>query len=140
MRYCPECQTITQEAASPTCPACGRVLLSMDELPPEERDRLVVLKWCANLEEAQVLKTALNAEGIDAMVEEQGLIAWVNPYDARGGATHTRVFIRLGDAEAGLELLRQKEAGELALSEDEIPEKADTEAKEDKEENPEPPA
>ena len=58
----------------------------------------------------------------------------------RGGATHTRVFIRLGDAEAGLELLRQKEAGELALSEDEIPEKADTEAKEDKEENPEPPA
>jgi len=140
MRYCPECQTITREAASPTCPACGKVLLSMDELPPEERDRLVVLKWCENLEEAQVLRAALNAEGIDAIVEDTGLLSWVNPYNASGGATDTRVLIRLGDAEAGLELLRRKEAGELAISEDEIPESEDAEGKEGNEEQPEPPA
>jgi len=141
MRYCPECQTITQEAESPTCPACGRVLLSKDEIAPEDLDRPVVLTWCGSVFEAMVLRAALADEGITAFVEDEGLLELINPY--HGGPTvegGTRVMIRLGDAEAGLEFLRRKEAGELAIPEDEIPGEADEEGKEEKEEKPGPSA
>ncbi len=122
MRYCPKCQTLEDAGESPACPACGTVLLATDVLPEEELDRPVVLKWCENIEEAEVLKTALSSLGIDCVVEDERLIAgWINMYDGRGGATDTRVLVRLRDAEAALELLRRKDAGELAITEDDVP-------------------
>jgi len=138
MRYCPECQTITQEATSPTCPACGKVLLSRDEMTEEDSGRPVVLTWCTSVFEAMVLRAALAEEGITAFVEDEGLLEQINPYGANVAAS-TRVMIRMEDAEAGLEFLRRKQAGELAISDDEIPEETDTEENGENEETPEPP-
>ncbi|HUW56048.1 MAG TPA: DUF2007 domain-containing protein [Planctomycetota bacterium] len=121
MRYCMECDRLTMETDSLTCPACGTVLLSLDELPEEDLDRLVVLTWCDSLPEAMVLRAALDDQGIDSILEDEGLLEIANPFhgsgDAQGG---TRVLVRLEDAEAALELLRQKDAGELAISEDDV--------------------
>ena len=122
MRYCMECDRITTEMDSLTCPACGTVLLALDELPQEDLDRLVVLKCCESLYEAEVLRAALDAQGIDVMIEDVGLLASVFPRSAHGDATSARVMVRLEDAEGALELLRRKDAGELAITDDDVSE------------------
>ena len=120
MRYCPECETVCVEVESSTCLACGEVLVRLDEVSPEERDRPVVLTWCQNFYEAQILVAALAAEGIQTVVEDDGLLARVVPKVVCGDATDTRVMVRLEDAERALEFLRSKDAGELAIGEDDL--------------------
>jgi len=125
MPYCRECDCVTVQTDSSTCPVCGSVLIAIEDVPPEDRDRPVVLTQCDNLYEAMVLRTALEAEGIQTLVEDEGLLGVVglmNPYHAGGTQGSTSVLVRLEDAEAALELLRRKEAGELTLSEDDLPE------------------
>ena len=119
MRYCAKCEMLSREAGADTCAACGEVLAFVDEVPPDERDRLVVLTTCDNPYEAKVLRAALAAEGVDAIVEDEGLFETISPFHVRaGGDTATsRVMVRLEDAEAALEFLRQKDSGELAIDE-----------------------
>lgn len=121
MPYCADCDMVTAQTDSPTCPACGAVLIAIADVACEDRDRPVVLKCCGNPYEAEVLRAALDAEGIDAIIEDVGLLASVFPRSAHGDATGARVLIRLEDAEAGLDLLRRKQAGELTIPDDDLP-------------------
>ena len=121
MRYCPKCESLSPEADAATCPACGTVLVPMDQVPPEDLDRSVVLTCCQTIEEAMVLRTALAEEGIVCLIEDEGLMQMLNPFHG-GLNAGPRVMVRLADAEAALDFLRRKDAGELALSEDDLPE------------------
>ena len=121
MRYCPKCESLSADPDAPTCPACGTVLVPMDQLPPEDLDRSVVLTCCRTLEEAMVLRAALAQEGIDSAIEDEGLLEIINPFHG-GLNAGPRVMVRLADAEAALDFLRRKDAGELAISEDDLPE------------------
>lgn len=120
MKYCLDCEMMTEGTQATTCPACGTVLRPLDALSPEDLDRPIVLTYCSSLFEAQVLRAALGSQGVDAIVEDEGLLEMVNPYhggtDPQGS---TRVMVRLEDAEAALDLLRRKECGELALTDEE---------------------
>ncbi len=121
MRYCPKCAELSDADNPPICPSCGGVLQALDSLPEEEGDRLVVLKWCESIGEAEVLKAALEAQGIDALIEDENLLAAASGWDGRGGATDTRVTVHLRDAETALEFLRRKDAGELTLPDEDVP-------------------
>ena len=120
MKYCPRCASVVDDELE-TCVECGEVLQALDELPPENGERLVLLTHCQP-SEAHVLRATLENQGIDAMVEDEGLLELLNPFgisppDDEGGV---RVLVHLKDAGAALEVLRAKEAGELALDEDEF--------------------
>jgi hypothetical protein len=103
-----------------TCVECGEMLLAMDDLPPEDAERLVLLTHCQPAE-AQILRATLENEGIQAMVEDEGLLELLNPFDvaAPDAEGDVRVLVHLKDAEAALEILEEKETGQLALEEDE---------------------
>lgn len=122
MRYCMECGTVAEEGELATCPACGRILSSLDDLAPEDLDRPVVLTFCRDLYEAVVLRTVLAQEDIPSLIEDEQLFAAAGAYPlGHGGAVRQpRVMVRLEDAEAALDLLRRKEAGELAIDEDDF--------------------
>jgi hypothetical protein len=125
MKYCPKCQTPAEAVESTnTCPACGAVLQGLDELSAEELDRPVVLTRCTDNAEAEVLKAALGAQGIETLIEDEGmfetLMDIMNPLDG-ARPTGPRVLVHLKDAEAALEFLRSKESGELAITEDDLP-------------------
>ena len=122
MRYCPECEMLSVDAEAETCAACGKVLVSIDDIAPKEPDRLVVLTTCENPYQADVLRAALAGIGIDVLLEDVGLLASIWPVTAHGDVTSTRVMVHLKDAEAALDLLRQKNAGELAIDEDDVSE------------------
>jgi len=124
MRYCEKCEMLSVEPEAETCAACGEVLTSIDEIPEAERDRPVVLTTCETSYEAKVLRAALAGEGVEAIVEDEGLLETVNPFHVRAGgdAGTTRVLVHLQDAETALAFLRQKESGELALDEEDLPE------------------
>ena len=121
MLYCPRCEGIVREPESQVCPACGCVMRSVDELPEEDRDRPVVLTFCQTIFEARILCAALGEQGIVTMVEDESLLDTIHPHWFRDMQPGTRVLVRLEDAEAALELLRRKEAGELAISDDDVP-------------------
>jgi hypothetical protein len=104
-----------------SCPTCGAPLVPLAELSEEEQDQIVVLKWCENIEEAQVLRAALSGMGIDSVVEDETIISTgTNAYNGKGGATDTRVLVNRRDAEAALDFLRSKEAGELAITDEDV--------------------
>jgi hypothetical protein len=120
MRYCPKCQTLEEAGESPACPQCGSVLEDMNTLTADDLDRPIVLTVCPTPEQATVLRMALAQQGIDAIIEDEGLLEAIAPYHGNLNAG-PRVMVRLGDAEDALDFIRRKNAGELALTKDDVP-------------------
>ena len=118
-KTCPKCRRLYPEDAQ-ICDDCDQALIDIADHPESDED-LLVLTNVAGQEEAAVLASILKGRGIPAMVEDMTLLSWTTGLTpaAAGGV---RVLINAVDAEAALELLRQHQAGELALTDDDVAE------------------
>ncbi len=117
MQYCRKCRQLVPAPEHPACSTCGAPLVGLDQLPDDELDRPVVLTWCKDIIEAEMLRAALGGLDIYAVVENEALVATFNS----DPTAQTRVLVRLRDAGTAFEALKAKQAGELAITEDDLP-------------------
>lgn len=117
-KICPKCRRLYHDDAH-ICEDCDQALIAVPD-QPEAGEDLIVLTNVAGIEEATVLASILKGRGIPAMVEDMTLLSWTSGITpaAPGGV---RVLINAVDAEPALELLKQHQAGELTLTNDDLP-------------------
>ena len=120
MRYCRACHAPVQDPQAPACAACGAFLETTDKPSPEELDRPVVLAYCSSLQEAALLQAALAAQDIDTLIEDVAGFG-LSGFEFGAPLLGTRVLVRPEDVEAALDFLRRKEAGEFAITDEDIP-------------------
>ena len=119
-KRCPKCRRVYAEEAQ-ICEDCEGALVEGEEPKSSESGNIIPLTTVASQEEAMVLTNVLQAEGIQAMMEDQSLLFWTKGGGIPCEEGGIRVLINSEEAEAAMEILEQHRRGELALKEDEDP-------------------
>ncbi|GEM_PF-6544372 len=118
-KHCPKCGRAYGEEAQ-ICEDCEEALVG-SEAPMDEDEGPVALTTVSDTSEALVLKNVLEAEGIEATIEDWELLN-VDVGLTPGFAGGIRIMVHSQDAEAALDVLDRHRRGELALEEDKDPE------------------
>jgi hypothetical protein len=124
LKRCPKCGRLYAEEAQ-ICEDCEGALVETEKQMPGGSGDIIPLTTVAGQAEAMVLTNVLEAEGIQAIVEDLSLLCWTAGSSTPMAAGGIRVLVNSEDAEAALEVLEEHKRGELALTDEDEPEPAE---------------
>lgn len=116
MPYCPSCKDAVNEGTE--CPECGSKLV--DELPfqavPAPNETWIEIASTGSEDEASLIKGFLDAEGIQAQIENVRFSMEPTTFGKMGDI---RVYVGAQDENRAMELMRQREKAWEKMADDE---------------------